>query len=405
MDWGLPPGPFIYGLVRNALVLTARLLLNPHLYDEGMAAAGDGPLILLANHAAYPDPALVAMAMPHRRIQFVVSATFFRRPFIGRILKACGAIPKLQFRTDMKAIRAMLRVLGRGGVVGIFPEATRSLDGRPGLFDDATARLAQHSGSAIAAVRISGSYLSWPRWSRSGIRPGRIEAHARLILTREECRALSLPEIHQRIQEALAFNEYDWQRQARVPFRSRQPARGLHRLLHHCPACDREKALVSDAHRLVCRFCGSGARMDRYGLLQPLAPEHPAFPDPAAWHAWQVERQRIAIAAEGTGFRRSCPVTAYRTRGTEDWRPWGSGVLDLTRDGFRYTASASCGDGTDRPELAFPLPTGGFSFSLGRHLELSLGDTTYRFRFADEQEAIRFADQVAALVAIRPVQA
>lgn len=392
--YGNPPLPFIYGLVRNSIVLLVRLMFNPHFRSEGMEAASDGPLIILANHQAYPDPALAAMAMPHRRINFVVSASFFRKPLVGRTLQNCGAIPKLQFRTDMRAVRAMLRVLARGGVLGIFPEATRSLDGRPAPFDDATARLIKHSGSAVATVRINGSYLSWPRWSKSGIRPGRIEAKANLLLTSEESRTLPLAEIHRRICAALAYDDYDWQRQARVRFHSFRPALGLHLLLHRCPACDREKALVSDAHRLVCRFCGNGARMDRYGLLQPLTADSRIFPDPAAWHAWQIERQRAAMSDAGADCC-SSPVRACRTQGTRSWEPWDNGVLSLTSNGFRYESSS----GTGIPALTFPLPSGGLSIGIGAHLELSTADDSYRFLFADVQEAIRVADQVAALTA------
>lgn len=398
---GNAPAPVAYWLVRNAIVGAVRLLFNPHIRRSGLEAAAEGPLIILSSHEAFPDPALVAMALPRRRLNFVVAATYFRIPVVGRVLRACGAIPKLQFRADMGAIKAMLRVLARGGVLGIFPEATRSLDGRPTPFDDSAARLVQRSGSAVVTVRIHGSYLSWPRWSSSGFRRGRIEAEARLLLTREESSTLPLAEIHRRICQALAYDEYEWQRQTGVPFHALRPALGLHRLLHRCPACDREKALDSDRRQLVCRFCGSGARMDRFGLLQPLTAESRIFADPAAWHVWQIERQYAQLADPAAVCCVSSPARALCTQGTGSFTPWGKGTLSLDRSGFHWLPDSG-GQGTDRPERSFPLPTGGFSFSLGKYIELSSASATYRFCFSDDQEAIRFADQVAALVAIRP---
>ena len=126
----------------------------------------DGPVVLAANHTGYLDGALV-LAMAPRPSHFLVLAKNFEG-FVGHLLRWSGQIPIDQSRGDRQALAQAVEVLGRGGVIGIFPEGGR---GRGDLASagKGVAWLALHSGAAVVPTACLGTRrtghlaASWPR--------------------------------------------------------------------------------------------------------------------------------------------------------------------------------------------------------------------------------------------------
>lgn len=125
-----------------------------------------GPVVLAANHTGYLDGAIV-LAMAPRPSQFLVLAGMFQG-FVGRLLRWTGQIPIDQSRGDRRALAQALQVLGRGGVIGIFPEGGR---GRGDLASagKGVAWLALQTGAAVVPTACLGTRrtgdlaASWPR--------------------------------------------------------------------------------------------------------------------------------------------------------------------------------------------------------------------------------------------------
>lgn len=125
-----------------------------------------GPVVLAANHTGYLDGALV-LAMCPRPSHFLVLARTFEG-FVGRVLRWTGQIPIEQDRGDRTALGHALEVLGRGGVIGIFPEGGR---GRGDLASagKGVAWLALQSGATVVPTACLGTRrtgdlaASWPR--------------------------------------------------------------------------------------------------------------------------------------------------------------------------------------------------------------------------------------------------
>ncbi|HET7823170.1 MAG TPA: lysophospholipid acyltransferase family protein [Ornithinibacter sp.] len=125
-----------------------------------------GPVVLAANHTGYLDGALV-LAMAPRPSHFLVLAQTFEG-FVGRLLRWSGQIPIDQSRGDRRALAQAVTVLGRGGVIGIFPEGGR---GRGDLASagKGVAWLALQSGATVVPTACLGTRrtgdlaASWPR--------------------------------------------------------------------------------------------------------------------------------------------------------------------------------------------------------------------------------------------------
>ena len=123
-----------------------------------------GPLIVVANHTTLVDPPFVAAWLQPalgRPLQFLAKEQLFT-PTLSPILRMYGAIPVKAGGSDVDAYRAAVSVLRGGGVVSVFPEGTRSLDGvmiepRAGI-----ALIAARTGAPILPVGISGGHRFLP---------------------------------------------------------------------------------------------------------------------------------------------------------------------------------------------------------------------------------------------------
>lgn len=139
-----------------------------------------GGIILACNHLSYGETFLLP-AMIRRRMTFPVKAEMFQMTSIGgRIvgwfLKAVGQVPL--DRTGGKASAAglspVMKELQDGGVVGIFPEGTRSPDGRMYKGRTGVAKMALEAGVPIIPVGMVGTefskgFLGIPVMKRPGI--------------------------------------------------------------------------------------------------------------------------------------------------------------------------------------------------------------------------------------------
>jgi 1-acyl-sn-glycerol-3-phosphate acyltransferase len=125
---------------------------------EGLShLPASGPVILCANHRSWLDPPLVGGAVP-RRVHFMAKEELFRYPLFGPFLRLLGAFPVRRHTADRGALRSAVRVLRRGGVVGMFLEGTRSRTGRLGPARPGAVWLAVTTGAPVVPVAISGSY-------------------------------------------------------------------------------------------------------------------------------------------------------------------------------------------------------------------------------------------------------
>ncbi len=120
-----------------------------------------GPGIVVCNHASYMDPIILGSAAP-RRLRFMVLQWMYDLLLIRWFYWGMGTVPVRSEGQDARAIRSALRVLGSGGLLAIFPEGTRSADGR--LIDPrpGAALIATMAGVPVIPAWIDGARQSLP---------------------------------------------------------------------------------------------------------------------------------------------------------------------------------------------------------------------------------------------------
>ena len=354
-----------------------------------------GPAIILGNHPSYLDPFIAAYVCWPLHFNMLAQNDLFRNPVLKFLLQKLGAIPKVQFRADMRAIKAMLRVLRRDGLLGVFPEGSRSHDGTGLPFEDAIARTAKKSTAAIVVNVLHGAYLTWPRWAGKGakLRFGCIECDCRILYTHEQVAAMSVEEIDIGIKQALAYNDYDWQREHKIRFRCRKPAKGLDRILHQCPRCEKELVIRSEGRKIWCESCGNTGEMDVYGLLHPAGPEDVIPEDPARWHAWQKAKLAERVSDPEFALEFEAPLLDISDL-EGDFQPAGKGHVRVDHEGIRYSGTVH----GEKKELFVKLARlPGFSADFGRRFELVLEDISYRLYPENGQQVIMIMDAVEVM--------
>lgn len=103
-----------------------------------------GAGILVCNHISSVDPILLQSASPQRLIVWMMASEYMDLPGFGRVFKTLGVIPVDRNGRDSSSLRAALRALADGRILGIFPE---------GKIGEEDGLLPFHTGAALMAIK------------------------------------------------------------------------------------------------------------------------------------------------------------------------------------------------------------------------------------------------------------
>jgi 1-acyl-sn-glycerol-3-phosphate acyltransferase len=123
-----------------------------------------GGALVVANHQSYLDPVLVGIGSC-RYPSMLARRELFRFPPLGWLIRSLNGVPIDRQGADVSAVKETLRRLKRGQVVVLFPEGTRTRDGRVTPLRPGFALLARRAGVPIVPAAIDGAWQAWPRTS------------------------------------------------------------------------------------------------------------------------------------------------------------------------------------------------------------------------------------------------
>lgn len=158
------PSPFLSRVVQSLGVLVLRplvmLLYGCRVYRSGPMQ--DPPALLAANHRSFLDPPLVGMWFRHP-VSYFARASLWKIPPIRVMLNLMHGIPVERENPGMSSMKGAVEHLKRGISVLVFPEGTRTRDGRVGRLREGPALFARRAGVPIVPVYLHRSDGAWPR--------------------------------------------------------------------------------------------------------------------------------------------------------------------------------------------------------------------------------------------------
>jgi 1-acyl-sn-glycerol-3-phosphate acyltransferase len=156
-----------------------KLVFRPHVEGAENVPAS-GAAILASNHLSYADWLFMPLTLP-RRVTFVAKAEYFTTPgvkgwFQKKFFSGAGQVPidRSGASAAEGALASARRILGDGELFGIYPEGTRSHDGRLYRGKTGVARLALETGVPVIPVAVLGTDVVAPPGKKFGAftRPG-----------------------------------------------------------------------------------------------------------------------------------------------------------------------------------------------------------------------------------------
>lgn len=152
----------VFNGVRSTVARSLRSFCRPTVTGVENIPDG-GPFIVASNHLSFLDSVIIQALMP-RPVAFFAKAEYFTTPGIkGRVMKAffesVGSIPveRGEQAASVAALDSLVEILEAGGGIGIYPEGTRSRDGRLYRGRTGVGWLALSTGAPVVPVGLIGT--------------------------------------------------------------------------------------------------------------------------------------------------------------------------------------------------------------------------------------------------------
>ena len=148
-----------YALLKSFLTPLLMLFFRPKVTGLRLVPT-TGPVIIASNHLSFSDSIFMPLVVP-RKVTFLAKSEYFTSPGLKGLLKkltfkALGQVPvdRAGGRRSEQAILTGLQLLAEGNCIGIYPEGTRSPDGKLYKGRTGIARMAIESGAPIIPVAM-----------------------------------------------------------------------------------------------------------------------------------------------------------------------------------------------------------------------------------------------------------
>lgn len=283
------------------------------------------PYMVLSNHMYFIDFKLAAMAtFPHRVNNVVSIDGFYRRPWL---LELIGAICTRKFTLDLHLIKSISRVLKRGDILFMYPEARYSPCGTLSYLPESLGKLIKMNKVPVVVAVHRGNYLHSPFWNYRKKRKSVHHTTFTQILTPEDIKNMSVEEINEAVKKAMEYDEYKYQKENGILIKENFRAEGLHKVLYHCPHCGVESKMDSKDSEIFCTHCGKRWTLNEDGTLKANEGET-EFSHVPDWFEW--ERAQVRAQVERGEYSFTDEVEVYSL--PRCWKFESLGKAKVTHD-------------------------------------------------------------------------
>lgn len=170
--------------------------------------AREGGVILASNHASILDPPLVGAGLP-RMVNYLGRNTLFNIPIFGALLRSWKVVPVDREGGGGAGLKAILDRLLDGGAILLFPEGTRTADGKLRPAKSGVGLTVIKSSAPVVPVRVFGTFealgrqMIFPRPHRVVVKYGVPLEFKALRAEAKTCAKPRLKEIYQQVADEI----------------------------------------------------------------------------------------------------------------------------------------------------------------------------------------------------------
>ncbi|OHB65048.1 MAG: hypothetical protein A2Y77_10275 [Planctomycetes bacterium RBG_13_62_9] len=177
----------------------------------------EGTLILAGNHQSFLDPVFCGIALK-RVLTYVARDTLWRFGPFGRLISSVNTIPISRDKADIAAMRLIIDRLRGGEAVCLYPEGTRTEDGRIAAIKPGFGLLCRRSKAGVIPVLVDGGFECWPR-HRKLPAPGNITVWFGEILPADRVQTMTNEELADYLSHTLRQMQHDCRlKQGKQPY-------------------------------------------------------------------------------------------------------------------------------------------------------------------------------------------
>lgn len=303
------------------------------------------PFIVLGNHQAFMDFIVTPLALFPHRANYISELEGFEY-YGGKFYRMLGALGTRKFVNDMALINNIRKIIKRGDIIVIYPEARYANAGTSTIIPNSVGKLCKMLGVPVVTLNMSGNYLRSPIWNTAVRHQARLKAEITQLFTPQELKAATADEVNEKIRSALAFDEYHYQLENKIKITYKKRAEGLEKVLYKCFVCGSEFKMQTEGAKLFCTSCNTVWEMDEYGRLVKNG-EYTHIPDFYEWQRAQVIKE---IDEGSYNFDGSVHIESLPNE--YNFIDLGSGSLVHNKKGF-YLTLTDYGK-TEEETLFFP---------------------------------------------------
>ena len=290
------------------------------------------PYLLLSNHMYFIDFELCAMGtLPHRVNNVVSIDGYYRRPWLMELI---GAICTRKFTMDLHLVKSINKVLRRGDILSMYPEARYSPCGTLSYLPESLGKLIKMNKVPVVVVVHHGNHLHSPFWNFRKKRKVPLHTTMTQILTAEQVREMSVDQINEAVKKAMDYDDYRYQKENGIRITEPYRAEGLHKVLYQCPNCLTESRMASKGTEIFCEHCGKRWALKEDGTLTSLEGET-EFSHVPDWFEW--ERQQVVQQVENGTYSFEDEVEVFSMPRCWRFEKLGKGRLRHDKSGFALT--------------------------------------------------------------------
>ncbi len=341
----------------------------------------EAPFVVINNHGSVYDFIYANLALKKRRMNNVMAYDFFCRKRFGKLLVKAGCIPKFLFCPDITSTKKMMKTIKEGRILGLAPEGRLSPSGSMETVNAATVKLLKKLNVPVVNVHIEGGYLTKPKWADK-IRKGRVDVTVSKLFDAEDFKNFSDKELAEKLENALNYNDFEWQERENVRFKSKKIAEGADGILYLCPDCGELFSVKSEKDRIYCEKCGMEIKMDNYyRFSSENAVNLPANID--AWYKLQKDFEYANTADKDFALSADVTLKMPDADGGK-FNEIAKGKAVLSGEGLRF-------DGGET-QLFFPLKNlEALPFACKQDFELYSDEKFYYFAPEKPEVSVRFS--------------